>query len=144
MRIGGVLTGAGLLKTNRWIVGFREALRVTVATAGQERRRNAESDQREGSPADGSRASNGSEEALSAPSQRLFRRGRPEDDARRRDIAIFLRRLRGELSGSGGEITRPLSWLHPKTVLGILGKTLEKMDGHDLGSPTPAQRVLSR
>ncbi len=32
-------------------------------------------------------------------------------------MTIFLRRLRGELSGSGGEIARPLSWLHPKTVL---------------------------
>ena len=106
------------------------------------------SGQREGSPTTEVRADNGSEEALKAPSQRLgLRRGddgcdRREDDARRRDIAIFLRRLRGELSGSGGEIARPLSWLHPKTVRPR--KLARNVDGHDLGSPTPAQRVLSR
>jgi hypothetical protein len=107
------------------VAGIRGLWRVTVATAGQERRRDAETDQQKGRPAAGVRASKGSEEALKAPSQRLCLRsgggrcGRREDDARRRDITIFLRRLRGELSGSGGEIARPLSWLHPKTVLDL-------------------------
>jgi hypothetical protein len=114
----------GLLRINR--NKLSEFWQVTVATAGQERRRDAESDQRARGPAAGMRASNGSEEALNAPSQRFCLRwgsrdwgGRGKDGTRRRDITIFLRRLRGELSGSGGEIARPLSWLHPKTVLAL-------------------------